>query len=565
MDPQETQRISASNQNKDDPQEIADGFEDDPWIGRTVDDFVIGSIIGKGGMGKVYSARQSSLGRSVALKFLTSDRDLRADAVIRFEAEARIAARLNHPNVVHIYALGSYKGFPYIVMELVQGRNLGQILLDQISQGNGPQAIDDCISIMKQSCQGLLAASELGLVHRDIKPENLMVTNKGLVKIADFGLARSLQTDAARMTQTGYTMGTPLYMSPEQVQGLDVDSRSDIYSLGMTFHHLLTGRPPLAADSPYALALKQIHERPPSVRLLRPDCPTGISDLVDWMTEKSQSLRPKSIEDVIQALNKYELGLALNIPKSNAGFAELPLFGKQSESSVPGAISVPLNSWNRRGLIVWLSLTAFGAFVASLIGRVQARRSEIALAATAKVWPPCLEMADWKRVPQKKSAAEQYRYALTQAPEKDLVAAWLAVPGNFPEDEDWAWRAYVQLTGDFVRRWDRFHLVWLLRGIDSIDHGAPFQNLSQVIKAAVDGLDGKETACLESLDSMVKETMDLNMAELILTILSRYRMRIGRGESVPIRLEKIQAQLMEILRIDPKMWPGNFSTGNSNR
>lgn len=565
MDPQETQPINASNRDKDDLQDNAGVFEEDPWIGRTIDDFEIGSIIGKGGMGKVYSAKQSSLGRSVALKFLTTDRDFRADAVIRFEAEARMAARLNHPNVVHIYALGSYKGFPYIVMELVQGRNLGQILHDQLSQGIGPLPVENCISIMKQSCQGLLAASELGLVHRDIKPENLMVTNKGLVKIADFGLARSLQTEAARMTQTGYTMGTPLYMSPEQVQGLDVDARSDIYSLGMTFHHLLTGRPPLAADSPYALALKQIHERPPSVRLLRPDCPTGISDLVDWMTEKSQSLRPRSIDDVIQALSKYELGLALNIPKNNVSFAEMPLFGKQSDPGVLDTASIHKNAWNRRGVIVWLSLTAFGTFVATLIGRVQARRSEIALAATAKVWPPCLEMAEWKRVPQKKSAAEQYRYALTQASEKDLVAAWLAVPGYFPKDEDWAWRAYVQLTGDFVRRWDRFHLVWLLRGIESIDHGAPFENLGQVIKAAVDALDGKETSCLESLDSMVKETMDLNMAELILTILSRYRMRIGRGQSVPIRLEKIQAQLMEILRIDPKMWPGNFSTGNSNR
>lgn len=560
MDPSETQPVSENLSAGSTLRGNATDLLHDAWIGRTIDDYLIGPIVGKGGMGKVYSAKQQSLGRDVALKFLSADRDLKTDAVIRFEAEARIAARLNHPNVVHIYALGSHQGLPYIVMELVHGRNLGQILNERAAQGQGPMPVNECLAIMKQACQGLLAASELGLVHRDIKPENLMITPKGIVKIADFGLARSLEADAVRITQTGYSMGTPLYMSPEQVQGHEVSSSSDIYSLGMTFYHLLTGRPPLAADSPYALALKQIHERPPSVRLFRPDCPTGLSDLVDWMIEKSTALRPESVADVIQALAKHELGLSINVPKSRPESAAIHAARDSFGRSAHLDHSTPVQPhWNRRKLVTWFGLTGITTFVAIIAGRVQARRAELVAASSAKVWPPALKMADWNRITQKKTPAEQYRYALIQASEKDQVAAWLAVPGYFPQDDDWAWRAYVQLTGDFVRRWDRYHLVWLQDELNGLDRGVPFENLRQVVGAAIDALDGKETSCLESLDSLVRETMDLNMAELILTILTRYRMRIPRGQSVPIRLDKIQTQLLDILRIDPKLWPGNFS------
>ena len=185
----------------------------DIWIGRVVGDVVVEETLGFGGMGTVYRARQTSLGRFVALKFLNSGRSLSPESILRFEAEARTAARLNHPNIVHIYALGASDEVPYIAMELVSGRNLGEILTDRMKQSLGPLPVQECLGIMKQASMGLQAASELGLVHRDIKPENLMVTEKGLVKVADFGLARSVQAESARMTQTGYTLGTPMYMS----------------------------------------------------------------------------------------------------------------------------------------------------------------------------------------------------------------------------------------------------------------------------------------------------------------------------------------------------------------
>lgn len=567
MDPQDTQPIRA-NQILSQPltSDKTAQVRTDPWLGRQIDDFVVDHVIGQGGMGKVYSARQISLGRTVALKVLSTDRELKTEAVIRFEAEARIAARLNHPNVVHIYALGSYQGSPYLAMELVQGRNLGEILYERAAAGQGGLPMEQCLSIMKQACQGLLAAFELGLVHRDIKPENLLVNPKGHIKIADFGLARFLESGDQRLTQTGYTLGTPLYMSPEQVQGLSVDSRSDLYSLGMTFYHLLTGRPPFTADTPFAVALKQIHERPPSVRILRTDCPTGISDLIDWMTEKTPALRPQSVEVVIRSLQDFELGIGPKIPKS--GGSTVTVSSNQSFETVKGWDSRPPSvtvASNRRKVILWLGFTLAGSFVSLVFGRLKTRRSELANADSFKIWPPGLVMAQWNRVEKQGTAEAQYRFAQLQSAEQDQVAAWLSVPGYFPNDEDWSWRAYVQLTIDFVRKYDRFHLVWLRDQMRDLSRGVPFENLKQAINAAIDSLDDRETSCFETLDSLVRETMDLNMAELVLTILLQYRLRIPRGQNVPIRLEKIQAQLLEILSIDPKMFPSNFSSGISNR
>jgi len=545
MDPQPTQPLLNTTARIQPAAEAGPAPARDTWLGRTVGDFQVEEVLGHGGMGTVYKARQLSLGRPVALKFLQAGRTLGPEAVLRFEAEARIAAQLNHPNVVHIYALGTFEDDPFIAMELVPGRNLGQILAERIESGAGPLPLAECLGIMKQACQGLQAAAELGLVHRDIKPDNLMITEKGLVKVADFGLARSTKTQAVRLTQSGATLGTPLYMSPEQVQGLDVAAPSDIYSLGMTFYHLLTGRPPLLADSPYAVAMKQVTERPPAVRLLRPDCPVDLSDLIDWMIEKRVEARPASVDEVIEALARHELGLKFHTPRpaaaTQAGFAQ---------PNVPA--SLPPQALSRRGVIAWSAGTVLAALAALLAGRVQSRRRELAQQAAPAAWPPALGMADWKRIARQKSADWQYRFAQIQAPEEDQVAAWLAVPGHFPGDEDWAWRAYVQLAGDLVRHADRTRLQILQESLVGLNRGVQFGSLQSVIQGALDGLDGNEISLLENLHPMVRDAMDPNLAELILTVLAQYRQRVGRDRAVPARLEKLQSQILEILRIDPK-------------
>jgi serine/threonine protein kinase len=208
--------------------------------GKVLGDFRLIRKLGEGGMGQVYLAEQISLRRRVAVKLLRSDLAGQEVSLKRFRAEAKIVAQLNHPNIVQVYAFGESEGVHYMAMEYVDGRNLRDYL-----RRHGPAPVALVLHIVQQVALALQRASELGLVHRDIKPENILLTRRGEVKVADFGLSRMIQgEEAQRLTQTGTTLGTPLYMSPEQVEGRPLDCRSDIYSLGVTCYHLLAGRPP---------------------------------------------------------------------------------------------------------------------------------------------------------------------------------------------------------------------------------------------------------------------------------------------------------------------------------
>ena len=236
--------------------------------GTRLGDFEVERLLGRGGMGEVYLGRQISLNREVAIKVLRPDLLSNATYLRRFEVEAWSAAKLNHPNIVHIYLLGDVEGLRFIVMEYVQGTNLRDYLS---KKGQADLALG--LSIMRQAGLAVGAAGEVGLVHRDIKPENLLITKKGQVKVADFGLCRDLDDEQHDVTLPGVTIGTPLYMSPEQARGQAMDHRSDLYSLGVTFYHLMAGEPPFRADSAIALALKHISDRPD--RSFRPLAPTS--------------------------------------------------------------------------------------------------------------------------------------------------------------------------------------------------------------------------------------------------------------------------------------------------
>ncbi|MHC5540555.1 serine/threonine-protein kinase, partial [Singulisphaera rosea] len=233
--------------------------------GKTLGDFQVERLLGRGGMGEVYLARQVSLNRPVALKVLRTDLLSKPSYLGRFEAEATAVAKLNHPNIVHVYMLGSVDETRFIAMEYVQGTNLRDYLVKK-----GAVELNLALAIMKQAGVAIGAAGEIGLVHRDIKPENLMLTRKGQVKVADFGLCRDTDAENVHLTQPGTTMGTPLYMSPEQAQGHTTDHRSDLYSLGVTFYHMLAGVPPFRAETALALALKHVKDTPVRLIVHRP-------------------------------------------------------------------------------------------------------------------------------------------------------------------------------------------------------------------------------------------------------------------------------------------------------
>ena len=244
--------------------------------GVLLGDFQVEKLLGRGGMGEVYLATQVSLDRPVALKVLVPDFARNPTYLAGLKSEATAVAKLNHPNIVHVYMLGCIDEIHFIAMEYVQGTNLREYIVKK-----GALDLPLAYSMMKQTAQAIGAAGEIGLIHRDVKPENILMTKKGRVKVADFGLCRDQEGEDVHITQSGVTMGTPLYMSPEQAQGHPVDHRSDLYSLGVTFYHMLAGVAPFHADTALALALKQVREKPRSMLVHRPDLP---SSSIGWFS-----------------------------------------------------------------------------------------------------------------------------------------------------------------------------------------------------------------------------------------------------------------------------------------
>lgn len=269
-------------------------------IGNRLGDFQIMRKLGRGGMADVFAARQLSLGRDVALKVLRSDYARDKDYVERFRREARAAAKLNHPNIVQVYEVGTVDSQHYIAQELIDGDNLRQ-RLDRYGVINAEEAIEILVGVSS----ALELAAEAGITHRDIKPENIMRSSRGIIKVADFGLARlraDMSTSQSSLTQAGLTLGTPRYMSPEQVQGKPVDVRSDLYSLGVSMYHLLAGRPPFEADDPLALALMHLQETPmPLDRARARWSSSGEPDLPEWLTAVVTRLMNKLPQERFQS------------------------------------------------------------------------------------------------------------------------------------------------------------------------------------------------------------------------------------------------------------------------
>jgi eukaryotic-like serine/threonine-protein kinase len=255
--------------------------------------------LGSGGMADVYCAEDQQLGRRVALKLLYRHFAEDEQFVERFRREASSAAGLQHPNIVGIYDRGEWNGTYYIAMEYIEGRTLKDVIRER-----GPAPPEAAVDIVLQILRAARFAHQRGVVHRDIKPHNVLIDDEGRVKVTDFGIARAGASD---MTETGLIMGTSQYLSPEQAQGKPVDARSDLYSIGIVLYEMLTGRVPFDAESPVAVALKQVSERPVPPRELNPEIPAALESVVLRAMEKSPARRFADADEFIAALQTGHL------------------------------------------------------------------------------------------------------------------------------------------------------------------------------------------------------------------------------------------------------------------
>jgi serine/threonine-protein kinase len=270
-------------------------------VGTTLADFRIVRRLGQGGMGQVYLAEQLSLRRQVALKVLRPDLACREEALPRFRAEAEAVARLTHANVVQVYAVGESDGVHYMALEYVEGCSLREYLTRK-----GAVPVPLALSIMRQVTSALERAAEMGIIHRDIKPENILLNDKGEAKVADFGLSRcfAVQGPALALTQAGMTVGTPLYMSPEQVEGKPLDPRTDLYSFGVTCYHMLAGEPPFRGETAFDLALKHVQAEALPLQKLRGDLPPDLCAIVHRMMAKKPEHRFQSAREILEELDR---------------------------------------------------------------------------------------------------------------------------------------------------------------------------------------------------------------------------------------------------------------------
>ncbi len=314
----EVESLLASHRSGDDFLErpafetIAESFENDPTdklLGRSVGPYTITRKIGQGGMGVVYLAEDTRLGRPVALKALapqfTSDEQHRE----RLRREARVAANLTHPAIATVYALEEHGDDLYIVCEYVRGRTL----LDELA--GGPLSPSLLLHVGVEIARALAAAHEQGIIHRDLKPENVMRTPEGAIKILDFGLARFEATSrqelatTARLTRSGSFLGTPAYASPEQLRGLEVDFRTDIFSFGVMLYELGTGSHPFAATDSVTTIARILEAEPVALSRIRPVIPPGLDPIVRRCLRKMPDERYGTTRELVADLERLEASL----------------------------------------------------------------------------------------------------------------------------------------------------------------------------------------------------------------------------------------------------------------
>jgi serine/threonine-protein kinase len=307
--------------------------------------------VGRGGFAAVYKAVDTTLDRTVALKVLAPHLLWDPTFVQRFQREAKVAANLDHPNIVTIHEVSQIEGVYFIAMQFLEGRTLSQIL-----EAEGPLPVSQVQAIIEQIASALDYAHVRGFVHRDIKPSNIIVADDGQATLTDFGLVKA--GEGTKLSTTGVVFGTPEYMSPEQAEGKALDTRSDIYSVGVVLFEMLAGRAPFVADTTPAVMYKHVHE-PPPLDELPSDLPQGVVAVIEKALAKDPTGRFQTVAEIVGALRRTVLGPEPEVAPS----ALVEPVAVPEEEAVPIWQKVPVWGWAAIGGMVLLTAVA-GAFLA---------------------------------------------------------------------------------------------------------------------------------------------------------------------------------------------------------
>ena len=412
--------------------------------GSSAGDFQLLRRLGHGAMADVYLAEQRQLKRRVAVKVLKPALAGDATYLRRFEREAQAAAALVHANIVQIYEVGHAGDLHYIAQEYVEGLNLRDWLAR-----HGPPDLPHALSIMCQTAAALAKAGEQGIVHRDIKPENILLTREGEVKVADFGLAHfTADTEAAHLTQAGMTMGTPLYMSPEQVEGKPLDHRSDLYSFGVTCYHLLAGQPPFTGETALAVAVQHLKGEPKPLETVRTDLPPALCHIVQTLLAKSPLERFSSARTVLRELRRVQIECCGGQwPEDLPGWEPIPgdanlearAAATQQLAGLMATQAIERSRGRRRRGLIVAALVAVAAVGGWLGWRVTAREPLLADAAAAR-----------PTVPVEKTVVRQWYLASQEG----TPEAWQSVIDNFPDKPLFVDRAEQQLGLVYLQQKD---------------------------------------------------------------------------------------------------------------
>ena len=382
----------------------------DPHLGRVVAGYRIEELIGRGGMGLVYRAEHLNLKRGAAIKLIAPDLAEAAGFRERFNREARIAAALQHPNIVTVYDAGEADGLLYLAMQHIQGSDLSAVLRTQ-GRLRPYRALDVC----RQIAAALDAAHGQGLIHRDVKPANVLIEGRTAF-LTDFGLTKRVDGSRTQLTRSGDVVGTIHYVAPEQIEGGHVDARSDIYALGCLVYHVLSGELPFARDTDVAVIYAHLSEEPPRLTSVRPDLPGGLDAVIAKALEKAPERRFQTCADLISAARSV---IDAAGPLSDTATPRpVPAFGDDTD--------VPTSIGGRR-----VPATGDRDSVVTGIGHVEAaRRPRVLLAGVDANTRALARVSAGERIDVEEAAADQTLLDSVRDGRPDLVIlAWNA-PGQ---------------------------------------------------------------------------------------------------------------------------------------